>query len=93
MAVRTNFIKVKDVEEFTKTQKRGFMTIKEIKGYEQIIDGIELIRSRNNKNWMNLLRIALKHAPKEGQKIMRNIVDCDSEINKLTSRLAGGNKK
>lgn len=65
----------------------------EIMGENELINKIESIRARNNKNWMTLLRLALKHTPEEGQKIMRNIVDCDSEINKLTSRLAGGNKK
>ena len=33
-----------------------------------IINKIEIIRSKNNKNWMDLLRLAFKYAPKEAKK-------------------------
>ena len=35
------------------------------KDYNSIIDNIEKIRSKNNKNWMDLVRLAYKYAPKE----------------------------
>jgi hypothetical protein len=31
---------------------------------------IEAIRGRNNRNWMDLLRLAFKHAPEEAAEIM-----------------------
>ena len=34
------------------------------KNYNSIINKIELIRSKNNINWMNLLRLAFKYAPR-----------------------------
>ena len=34
----------------------------------ETIDKIEKIRAENNKNWMNLLRLALKYAPEESKK-------------------------
>ena len=32
---------------------------------KNIINQIENVRKKNNRNWMNLLRIAFEHAPKE----------------------------
>ncbi len=54
---------------------------------EYLIDKIQEIRSRNNKNWMNLLRLAFKYAPQEAAKIMQSISECDTEINKLSKQL------
>lgn len=48
------------------------------------------MRIRNNKNWMDILRLAFKYAPNEAKKIMADIGKYDSEINKLTKKLAGG---
>ncbi len=52
-----------------------------------IIDKIEKIRMRNNKNWMRLLKIAFKYASVEAKAIMVNITNCDAEINKLMKDL------
>ena len=41
--------------------------------YNSIINKIELIRSKNNINWMNLLRLAFKYAPNEVNKIIKKI--------------------
>ena len=35
------------------------------KNYLLIIKKIENIRKKNNKNWMNLLRLAFKKSPKQ----------------------------
>ena len=43
------------------------------KNYNTIINKIELIRSKNNINWMNLLRLAFKHSPAEANKIIKKI--------------------
>lgn len=53
-----------------------------------IIDAIENVRSRNNVNWMNLLRLAFKISPKEAGDIMGNINSDDSEISKLLNLLS-----
>lgn len=52
-----------------------------------IIDQIEAIRSRNNKNWMDLLRLAFKHAPDEAAEILAGIYREDQEISKLAKLL------
>ena len=52
-----------------------------------IVNEIQKVRARNNKNWMNILRVAIKFAPKETQKIMRKINIDDKKISKLVSKL------
>lgn len=54
---------------------------------DELINRIAIIRRRNNENWMYILKLAFKHAPKESQEIMKKISACDSEITKLTRRL------
>lgn len=54
----------------------------------KIIRKIEKIRSKNNRHWMNLLRLAFKFAPKEAAKIMSNITKLDKEISLLTKKLS-----
>jgi len=36
---------------------------------------------------MKILQLAFKYAPEEAKKIMRNVTDCDAEINKLMKNL------
>ncbi len=55
--------------------------------YLAIIDEIEKIRGKNNKNWMDLLRLAFKHAPKEAGDIVAEIYRSDSDISALTKKL------
>ncbi len=55
--------------------------------YHKIIDQIEKIRSKNNVNWMNILRLAFKHDPKEAAKVMSKIYSDDSRIGKLAKKL------
>lgn len=53
-----------------------------------IINEIELIRSKNNINWMNILKIAFKHAPEETRKVFKNIAKEDTSIIELSKELA-----
>ena len=39
----------------------------------EIIDEIEKIRSKNNINWMNILRLAFKDSPDEAREIVSKI--------------------
>ena len=54
----------------------------------EIIDEIQKIRSKNNVNWMDILRLAFKHAPNEAKKIMININSHDDQISKLLKELS-----
>ena len=57
------------------------------KNYNSIINKIELIRSKNNINWMNLLRLAFKYAPNEANKIIKKINADDKKISKQLQKL------
>ncbi len=54
----------------------------------KLIDDIEKIRTRNNINWMNLLRIVAVEAPDSLTTITSEINATDGEISKLLARLA-----
>ena len=58
------------------------------KNYNKIISAIQVIRSKNNKNWMDLLRLAFKYAPKEASKIMKSINSSDKQISKYLNKLS-----
>ena len=57
--------------------------------YMDLIDQIEAIRGKNNKNWMDLLRLAFKHAPAEAGAIMAEIYQMDGDISSLARKLSG----
>jgi hypothetical protein len=54
-----------------------------VQKYLKIIDNIEKVRSKNNVNWMDVLRLALCHAPDETIKLMKNINHKDKKISNL----------
>lgn len=55
--------------------------------YMDVIDEIERVRTKNNKNWMDLLRLAFRHAPEDAAAIMAEIYREDSDISKLSEKL------
>ena len=55
--------------------------------YLSIISKIEKIRSKNNVNWMNILRLSFKLDPKNASKIMRKINYDDKKISNLLNKL------
>ena len=56
--------------------------------YLSIISKIEKVRSKNNVNWMDVLRLAFKLDSVAASKIMKKINHDDKEIAKLLSKLA-----
>lgn len=55
--------------------------------YIKIIDAIQKVRSKNNVNWMNILKLAFKLDPKAAKNIMKKINYDDKKISKLLSGL------
>ena len=39
--------------------------------YSRIINEIEKVRKKNNKNWMDILRVSFKYNPSVSKKIVR----------------------
>ena len=65
---------------------------KQIKHYLEIIDEIEKIRTRNNVNWMNILRLAIRHAPDEAIELLKNVNCEDERISELFNNISEKNK-
>tara|TARA_Y100000816_G_C25997910_1_gene521294 strand:- start:768 stop:971 length:204 start_codon:yes stop_codon:yes gene_type:complete len=60
---------------------------KKIKSYLSIIKQIERVRSKNNKNWMDLYRLAFAVAPNQSISIIKKILKRDMEITKIAKKL------
>ena len=58
------------------------------KNYNEIINKIQKIRSKNNVNWMNILRLAFKLDPVSAKKIMKKINYDDKRISNLLNKLS-----
>jgi len=61
---------------------------KQIEHYLKIIDEIEKVRTKNNVNWMDVLRLAIIHAPDDTKKLMKKINDEDNKISILFEELS-----
>ena len=57
-----------------------------------LINKIQRIRSKNNANWMDILRLAFKHDPKNSAHIMSKIYIDDQKISKLVKKLGESTK-
>lgn len=61
---------------------------KPIEYYLEVIDEIEKVRTRNNVNWMDVLRLAFKHSPEEAKLLMKKIDHEDNRISSLVRKLS-----
>jgi len=57
------------------------------KNYKKIINKIENTRRKNNKNWMDILRLAFKSSPAEASIILSQIYKEDKNIGILAKKL------
>ena len=57
------------------------------KYYLRVINLIQKTRSKNNINWMGLLKLSFKHAPKDTIKILKKINSDDKKISSLFEKL------
>ena len=55
--------------------------------YNKVIDKMEKTRTKNNKNWMDILRLAFKSAPSEASTILSKIYKEDKKIANLAKSL------
>ena len=58
-----------------------------IRKYLKIIDQIEKTRAKNNFNWMEILRLAIKSSPDESIKLLKKINTSDDKISKLLKKI------
>ena len=59
-----------------------------LKYYLEIIDEVEKVRTKNNVNWMDVLRLGFIHAPDEAKKLMKKINAEDNRISELFEKLS-----
>lgn len=55
---------------------------------DDIVDRIEQVRTRNNIEWMTILRIALDAAPEQTKAVLKRIEENDRDIHGLLRELA-----
>lgn len=58
-----------------------------IKRYLEVINKIEKARARNNINWMDILRLAIKNSPDKAMTLLKKINKKDQDISNLFSKL------
>jgi hypothetical protein len=58
---------------------------------QRLIDEIESVRSANNVNWMDILRLAFESAPERAREILGRINADDQRISALLSALSRKN--
>ena len=54
----------------------------------EIIDEVEKIRTRNNVNWMDILRLAFREKPEEARILMGKVNEYDAKIAELLRELS-----
>jgi hypothetical protein len=86
---KNNLPSIKMVEKlgFELFSDNDFLTFKKFGAYE-IIDKIEKVRTSNNVNWMDILRLAFKNSPTEAKEIVGRINSQDNEISNLLLKLS-----
>ena len=57
------------------------------KSIKKIFADIEKTRSKNNKNWMDLLRLSFESNPKKTLEIVSEILKKDEKLIKLAKKL------
>ena len=57
------------------------------KKLNKIFKDIESIRSKNNKNWMSLLKLSYESQPKKTLKIISQILNKDQKLISLAKKL------
>tara|TARA_B100000085_G_C18131796_1_gene345615 strand:+ start:116 stop:301 length:186 start_codon:yes stop_codon:yes gene_type:complete len=57
------------------------------KNYNKIINQIQKVRSKNNVNWMDILKLAFELDPKRATRIMKRINYDDKKVSRLLKKL------
>ena len=58
-----------------------------IKKSLKLLNQIEKIRSKNNKNWMDILKLAIRLDYEKTSKLIKEIYKHDTQISKLAKKI------
>lgn len=61
--------------------------VNKIKNSLKILDQIEKIRTKNNKNWMDILRLSIKLDYKNTSILIKEIYKQDTKISNLAKKI------
>ena len=59
----------------------------------QLLDDIEVIRTDNNKNWMDVVRLCFELDEERAQAIFYKIKECDKQIRDKSKQIAENEKR
>ena len=68
-------------------QKKSFKKEKKIEKSLKLINQIQNIRTKNNKNWMDLVKLSLSLDFNKTSKILSEIYKYDNKIGKITKKI------
>ena len=69
---------MKEKKKFNLNQKKQIISI---------FDQIQSMRAKNNKNWMDILKLSFLNNPKETYKIISQILEKDSKMISIEKKL------
>lgn len=69
----------------SKKKNKNYKT--KIKKSLTLLNKIEKVRSKNNKNWMDILRLAIKLDYEKTSSLIKQIYKHDSEISSLAKKI------
>ena len=64
---------------------------KKIEHYVIIINEIEKVRTKNNVKWMDILRLAIRHARDEAIDLLKKVNSEDERISELFNKISEEN--
>jgi len=64
------------------------MNKKKIRKAILLVNNIQKIRSKNNKNWMDLLKLSLSLDLKKTSKILKSICSEDKKISEIAKKIS-----
>ena len=68
-------------------QKKSLKKEKKIQKSLKLINQIQKIRSKNNKNWMDIVKLSLSLDFNKTSKILSEIYKYDNKIGKITKKI------
>lgn len=79
------------IEEIIKVDRKILIYSKELsmatENTVDILQKIEDLRAENNKNWMDLMRLAIREAPEEAKVILSRVHEFDDQITEMFNDL------
>ena len=80
----------RDYFSFVEKEEEYFLIMKKknTQYYLNIINKIEKVRSKNNVNWMDVLRLSFRLSPNRARKLIKKINLQDKRISNLLKQLS-----